>query len=140
MNTKNWLDEEIKDDIYYEVSEIAPEFRKQKLEEKKQKHVHEEIKQKFRNDLFRLFKWLVILMFGTSYIFMGCTLIHPSTSSVIISVTALMAPLILTLAMMRFLFANKEENSNKNIPSIAINFIKEIREVVVAYLKAKDKN
>ncbi len=47
----------------------------------------------------------------------------------------LMIPTVLSLAMMRFLFGDKKEKDEKNIPSIVINVGKELVEVVTAMIK-----
>ncbi len=58
-----------------------------------------------------------------------------SISSAILIGTTLMIPTILSLAMMRFLFGNKNDKGEKNIPSIIFNIGKELQDVLIAVFK-----
>ena len=131
IDQKNWLDEEVKDKTHYEVEEIAPAFRKQKLEEYKEK-------QKYRIELFNIIKIFIVTTFVAAYCFLGFGITHPNTYSVVISSITIMVPLIITLALMRFLFGDRVERETRNVPSIMLNLIKEIREIVVTYINRKN--
>ncbi len=58
-------------------------------------------------------------------------------SIVLLSFT-LMIPTILSLALMRFLFGNSDQKSEKNIPSLIFNIGKELKETLIAIMDKKN--
>jgi len=84
-----------------------------------------------RNSRF-LFEALLFLL-AVLYIFAGvvtCLMLNttspvPATNTVI-TVTLIMVPTILTLALMRFMLGNHQQSDEKNIPSVSLNFGKEL--------------
>ncbi len=58
----------------------------------------------------------------------------PTTNTIIV-VALIMVPTILTLALMRFLFASNNQSSEKNIPSLTFNIGKELLSVFKDLIK-----
>jgi len=63
-----------------------------------------------------------------------------NTRIVILLSLSLMIPIILSLAMMRFLFGNNDQKEEKNIPSIVFNIGKELKETLIAFIDKKKLN
>ena len=77
-------------------------------------------------------------MFVLGYFMLGMAIEKPSSFSAIIAAIAVMVPLVLTLAMLRMLYGNNNDKKEKTIPSITFNVGKELKSVIMAYLKKQD--
>jgi len=91
----------------------------------------------FKKEFFSFIKIAIFLMFAIAYTFMlSVSQNNPNTGATVIIVTSLMIPTVITLALIRFLYAKKELNE-KTAPSVSINLIKEIIKVFKDYLNKK---
>ena len=115
---------------------------------------NEKDKKLYRRCMFFGMGLLITTMFFISFIAAYCyafqikipliktNAIHLSSKAdigitILISLT-LMIPTVLSLAMMRFLFGNKDQVEEKNFPSIIFNIGKELKETIVAFLNKKN--
>jgi len=128
MSETNWLDSEPKTD---------KRFTDEDLKLLQQKYRHTEDIQEQRKDVFKIFKILIVAMFALGYCFLFVALEKPSSFSAIIGAISVMVPLVLTLAMLRMLYGSSSEKDEKSIPSITFNVGKELKSVLMAYLKKK---
>jgi len=128
MSETNWLDSEPKTD---------KRFTDEDLKLLQQKYRHSEDIQDQRKDVFKIFKILIVFMFAFGYCFLFVALKNPSSFSAIIGAISVMVPLVLTLAMLRMLYGSSSEKDEKSIPSITFNVGKELKSVLMAYLKKK---
>jgi len=127
--SENWLDKESTKD---------KRFTDQELQALQQKYQHTEEIQNQRKEVFGIFKVLIATMFVLGYFMLGMAIEKPSSFSAIISAIAVMVPLVLTLAMLRMLYGNNNDKKEKTIPSITFNVGKELKSVIMAYLKKQD--
>lgn len=92
----------------------------------------------FKTQFFKLIKIMIVLMFGIAYTFMLSTISNkPNTGATVIVVTSLMVPTVITLALVRFLYAKKTPNEEKTAPSVGFNFFKELVQILKDYLAKK---
>lgn len=110
-------------------------FTDQELQALQQKYQHTEDIQSQRKEVFSIFKFLIIAMFIFGYGLLIMAIINPSSFSAIIATVSVMVPLVLTLAMLRMLYGNNNDKKEKVIPSITFNIGKELKSVIMAYLK-----
>lgn len=127
--SENWLDKESTKD---------KRFTDQELQALQQKYQHTEEIQNQRREVFGIFKILIATMFVLGYFMLGMAIEKPSSFSAIIAAIAVMVPLVLTLAMLRMLYGNNNDKKEKTIPSITFNVGKELKSVIMAYLKKQD--
>lgn len=123
---ESWLDQSPQKD---------KRFSDHELQMLQQKYQHEEEMQSQRKDAFLLFKILITIMFILGYVFLFLATQNPSSFSAAISTVAVMVPLVLTLAMLRMLYGSNNERKEKTLPSITFNVGKELKSVIMAYLK-----
>lgn len=128
MNEQSWLDKEPQSD---------KRFTDEELKGLQQKYKHTEDLQEQRKDFFFMFKIMITVMFIFSYCLLFIAIKDSSSESAIISAIAIMVPLVLTLAMIRMLYADSSEKKDKSIPSITFNVGKELKSVFMAYFKKK---
>lgn len=130
MSEKNWLD-------YEPVSDKR--FTDEELKGLQQKFKHKEDLQEQKKDFFFMFKLMITVMFIFAYCLFFVAMQNPSSESAIISAIAVMVPLVLTLAMIRMIYANANANEKKEttIPSITFNVGKELKSIFMAYFKKK---
>ncbi len=92
----------------------------------------------FKTEFFRLIKIMIIVMFGIAYTFMlTVSNNNPNTGATIIVVTSLMVPTVITLALVRFLYAKNNSNEEKTAPSVGFNILKELTQILKDYLAKK---
>ena len=92
----------------------------------------------FKTEFFSLIKIMLVVMFGIAYTFMlAASLQQPSTGATVIVVTSLMVPTVITLALVRFLYANSNPTEERTAPSVGFNFLKEISQILKSYLAKK---
>jgi len=92
----------------------------------------------FKTEFFRLIKIVIVVMFAIAYTFLLDVIRGtPNTGSTVIVVTSLMIPTVITLALIRFLYANNTSKNEKSIPSVGINILKEISNILKDYLSKK---
>jgi hypothetical protein len=92
----------------------------------------------FKTEFFKLIKIMIVVMFGIAYTFMLSTIANnPNTGATVIVVTSLMVPTVITLALVRFLYAKNTPSEEKTPPSVGFNFLKELLKVLKDYLAKK---
>ena len=92
----------------------------------------------FKTEFFKLVKIIIVVMFGVAYTFMlDVSRNTPNTGATVIIVTSLMVPTVITLALVRFLYANDTPNKEKDVPSVGLNILKEISSILKDYLSKK---
>lgn len=120
-----------------EHSEYTQRLHLEEIEDKQQKRKHEAELQAFRDKLFKLLSIAIASMFIAGYVFLGFTLQHPNPYSLAAAGLATLTPLILSLALARFLFGNNKDKEERNIPSLIITFFIEVRKLMSDYFKMK---
>jgi len=113
-----------------DISVFEKDSRKSKLEDERQLR---EFRRDFFNSLLLLLKVSFFISFGFAMI--TASALH-TTQSTVISVTLLMIPTVLTLALIRFIYSGAKKDE-KTAPSVSINLIKEIIGVFQSYLDKK---
>ncbi len=123
---KNWLDQNPSQDH---------RFADEELKQLKQKYQHTQDYQEQRKEIFHVFKIFFIMMFVIGYCILGYAITKPTSYSAIIAAISVMVPLVLTLAMLRMLYGNEKDKREKAVPSITFNVGKELKAVLLAYMK-----
>jgi len=92
----------------------------------------------FKTEFFKLIKIMLVVMFAIAYTFMlSASLNNPSTGATVIVVTSLMVPTVITLALVRFLYAKNRPDAEKTAPSVGFNFLKELSQILKDYISKK---
>lgn len=115
-----------------EVSEFQKKVDKSRLQDDEQLR-------SFKKEFFNLIKIMLVVMFVIAYVFMlSASMNKPSTGATVIVVTSLMVPTVITLALVRFLYAKNSISEEKTAPSVGFNFLKEISKILKDYLSKKE--